>query len=136
MFSLFGNAQALPERWSCDRISVYKIKETFENAEHAIYTNEYYGEHQGFSLSIVLRGIKGHPYSVIQCGSAGCVGKMTNLKTKQSKNFRFDCSLEDNEGNALSCHMIRCEQINATGIDEEIEELVKEYGNDIRDYLE
>ena len=134
IFPISGYAQTSPEQWSCDSISVHKIKETFENSEHTIYTNEYYGEHQGFSLSLIQEGIKGYPYSVIQCGSAGCLGKITNLKTKKSNNFRFDCHLVDDSENVLSCYMIKCEQINATGIDEELEELKTEYGDIIKTY--
>lgn len=132
IFPYSGNAQTLSEQWPCDNISVYKIKETYEDAEHTIYTNEYYGEYQGFSLSFILGGIKGYPYSVIQCGSSGCLGKINNLKTQKSNNFRFDCHLVDDNGNVLSCYMIRCEQINATGIDEDFEKLVQEYGNIVK----
>ena len=123
-----------PEQWPCDNISVHKIKETYEDSEHTIYSNEYYGEYQGFSLSFTLGGIKEYPYSIIQCGSSGCLGKIKNLKTQKSSDFRFDCHLVDDNGNVLSCYMIRCEQINATGIDEDIEELVQEYGNIVQTY--
>ena len=78
MFPIFSYAQTSQEQWPCDSISVYKIKETFENTEHTIYANEYYGEYQNFSLNITLGGIKGYPYSVIQCGSAGCLGTTGN----------------------------------------------------------
>ena len=121
----------LPEQWPCDNISVHKIKEFYEDAEHTIYTNEYYGEYQGFSLSLTLGGIKGYPYSVIQCGSSGCLGTINNIKTQKSSDFRFDCRLVDDNENVLSCYMIRCEQINTTGIDEDFEELVQEYGKGI-----
>ena len=134
IFPYSCNALALSEQWPCDNISVHKIKETYEDDEHTIYTNEYYGEHKGFSLSLLREGIKGYPYSVIQCGSSGCLGTITNLKTKKSNKFRFDCQLVDNNGNVLSCYMIRCEQVNATGIDLDFEELVQEYGNIVETY--
>ena len=134
IFPIFSYAQVSPEQWPCDCISVYKIKETYEDAEHTIYTNEYYGEHEGFSLSLLREGINGYPYSVIQCGSAGCLGTITNLKTRKSNNFRFDCHLVDDSENTLSCYMIRCEQINETGIDEDLEKLVQEYGDNVKIY--
>lgn len=124
-----GKAWALPEQWSCDDIQVIKVKEFYEDDECTIYTKEYYGKSQGFSLNITLGGIKGYPYSVTQCGSAGCLGKITNIKTNQSKSFRFDCSLNDEEGKVLNCHMINCEHINATGIDKDFEDISNEYGD-------
>ena len=131
IFPYSGNAQILPEQWPCDSILVHKIKETYEDAEHTIYTSEYYGEYQDFSLRFTLGGIKGYPYSIIQCGSSGCLGIINNFKIKKTNNFRFDCNLVDDEENVLSCYMIRCEQINATGIDEDLEELLQEYGDKV-----
>jgi hypothetical protein len=100
-----GKAHALPQDWPCKFIHIKKVKEI--SVDGVSFEKEYYGEAYGFSLSITNQGLYDFPYSGINCGSSGCIGVLTELKTKQIEYPRFDCNFTDNE-NILSCYMIDC----------------------------
>ena len=98
-----GKALALPQDWSCEEIFVHKTKEIQKN--DVSYRNLYFGKNRTDSLSIELEGMYEYPNAIINCGTAGCSGIMTNLQTNISENMRFDCSFTKDK-DTFACHWI------------------------------
>lgn len=98
-----GKALALPQDWSCEEIFVHKTKEI--QKDDISYRNLYFGKNETVSLSIELEGMYEYPNAIINCGTAGCSGTMTNLQTNISENMRFDCSFTKDK-DTFACHRI------------------------------
>lgn len=91
-----GGAFALPQDWPCDKIELHiaaqKDAESFtfkgKNKEYALVIDN-------FVLDV------DNPISY-NCGAAGCLGTITDLKTQKSEELNFECSINDSK-DILTC---------------------------------
>ncbi len=90
--SLFcGKVVALPQNWLCDEIMINKITEL--RIDDVSFSSLYRGKSEKYLLEMTLNGLYDFPNSTLQCGSSGCIGKLTNLDTSESEEMRFDCRM-------------------------------------------
>lgn len=121
-----GKALALPQDWLCEEILVQKTKEI--QKDNVSYRNLYFGKNETYSLSIELEGMYEYPNAIIDCGTAGCSGTITNLQTNISENMRFNCFFtKDND--TFACHRIDNDEylLTLSGSDKYIAEICGSY---------
>jgi hypothetical protein len=106
MFCLWsGSVKALPQDWSCDGFEVQKISEKAENSDMDVFVYE--GEENGFKINLKLLSSREFPHTLLDCGTGGCAGMITNTKTGKTEAVRLDCSdVGTVEFQKLKCSLI------------------------------
>ena len=96
LFFTAGSALALPQDWSCEEFQLTRASQNNDE-------NTFIGEHNNYRLTITDFDTAPN-FILANCGSAGCLGTITNLKTGKEETLRFDCSYSL-ETKRLSCYL-------------------------------
>ena len=98
IFLSCGKVYSLPQDWPCEEITLTKSN-TSPKTENVFQGNN------GIYQITIINFDDNIKYSSYNCGNAGCLGKMTNLKTGQNETMRFDCHFDKIE-KTLNCNRI------------------------------
>ena len=87
-----GNVHALPQDWPC---KIFELDRYGKNVGESI---NYQGKDNEYVLDV---NVFWHTNTVVDdCGTAGCLGTIKNVKTNKEEHLRFFCEAENNYNKA------------------------------------
>lgn len=95
-----GKVYALPQDWPCTTFALKRCEqaENEDLTDYAVYCRQ--DDNYVLKVNMFWReNIKSD-----DCGTSGCAGTITNLKTGQEENLRFFCEAENNY-NGAKCYI-------------------------------
>jgi len=98
-----GRAFALSQDWPCFEFEMKKVQTISENNQEFEYG--YQGERKGYLLTVNLSGFADEKTSFADCGTTGCRGIITEIKTNKSEVVRLECYAIDNNYENVRCHI-------------------------------
>ena len=93
-----GTAYAVPQDWPCKEFELQKCEQTEKSIDHIAYCRK--DNNYTLKVNVFWR----EDMKSDDCGTAGCDGTITNLKTGQEENLRFFCEQENDSG-GIKCHI-------------------------------
>lgn len=96
-----GNVHALPQDWPC---KIFELDRYGKNVGESI---NYQGKDNEYVLDV---NVFWHTNTVVDdCGTAGCLGTIKNVKTNKEEHLRFFCEAENNY-NKANCSIRKGEE--------------------------
>lgn len=124
LFTTFcGRVFALPQDFPCHEFELRKVQAISETAQDFEYA--YRSRNDGYILETKLFGSHNSPTLFANCGTSGCGGIITDIKTGKSESVRLECATVD-EANYenIRCHVIKGDEFI---FDKEHDEYVAHY---------
>jgi len=87
LLTICGKAHALPQDYPCRFFTLYETKILEQNADEL--HNLYKGQDGNYVIEIEAFWNLNSPDDSADCGTAGCVGSIINMKTKQEHFLSF-----------------------------------------------